>query len=64
VPCAPLVTRIHSDFSAPLTLAVLASTDRPISDIAEDVGYGSDIAFSRAYKRRFGVSPSAARYSP
>ena len=97
------ITRIHSDFAGPLTLAdlaesaamsrtafarrfssvvrmtpvdylqhwrmlvaqdLLSSTDRPISDIAEDVGYGSDIAFSRAYKRRFGVSPSAARYSP
>jgi len=38
--------------------------------IAETVGYGSDIAFSRAYKRRFGVTRSYGRsdlaspYSP
>jgi transcriptional regulator GlxA family with amidase domain len=40
---------------------LLQSTDRPVCDIAETVGYGSDISFSRAYKRRFGVSPSFAR---
>jgi len=97
------ITRIHTDYAGPLTLADLAesaamsrtafaqrfssvvrmtpidylqhwrmlvaqdlltSTDRSVSEIAENVGYGSDIAFSRAYKRRFGVSPSVGRYSP
>ena len=43
---------------------LLATTDRSVSDIAENVGYGSDIAFSRAYKRRYSVSPSVGRYSP
>jgi len=97
------ITRIHSDYSGPLTLTdladsaamsrtafaqrfssvvrmtpidylqhwrmvvaqdLLASTEQSVSEIAEQVGYGSDIAFSRAYKRRFGVSPSSRRYSP
>ena len=29
--------------------------------IAEDVGYQSESAFSRAYHRRFGVTPGADR---
>jgi len=50
--------------------ALTYSTDRPLRDIAETVGNGSDISFSRAYKRRFGVPPSYGRsdlgspYSP
>ncbi len=42
---------------------LLATTAWSISEIAEQVGYGSDIAFSRAYKRRFGKPPSMGRHS-
>lgn len=35
----------------------IATTDDPLGAIAEDVGYRSEAAFSRAYRRRFGVSP-------
>lgn len=40
---------------------LLQTTDLPVAEIAEQVGYGSDIAFSRAYKRSQGVTPSVSR---
>ena len=46
-----------------LTLAadLLTTTRRTIADIAGDVGYSTPFAFSDAFKRRYGVSPSAYR---
>ncbi|NNG05178.1 MAG: AraC family transcriptional regulator [Inquilinus sp.] len=41
----------------------LKSTGRTVADIAETVGYGSEAAFSRAFKRVFDVNPSAVRRS-
>ena len=38
----------------------LASTSRGVAEIAEDVGYESEAAFNRAFKREFGSPP--ARY--
>ncbi len=40
---------------------LLDTTDRPVAEIAENVGYGSDIAFARAFRRRFGVTPGRQR---
>ena len=48
-----------------LTLAkhrILASR-APLAEIAEEVGYQSETAFSRAYQRRFGNAPGADRKS-
>jgi len=39
----------------------LQTSDRKIIDIALDYGYDSPAAFSRAFSRQFGVSPSSAR---
>jgi AraC family transcriptional activator of mtrCDE len=39
----------------------LSATDLPVAAIADEVGYKSESAFSRAFQRRFGVRPSAAR---
>ena len=39
----------------------LASGDAPILSVAHKVGYGSEAAFSRAFKRQYGVPPSAWR---
>lgn len=39
----------------------LTATDRSIARVAQDVGYESDIAFARAFKRAYGVSPSTFR---
>lgn len=36
---------------------LLVSTTRPVGQIAAEVGYTSEAAFSRAFRRRFGVSP-------
>jgi AraC-like DNA-binding protein len=38
----------------------LTSTPKEVADIAADVGYDSEAAFNRAFKRVFGVPP--ARY--
>jgi AraC-like DNA-binding protein len=40
---------------------LLRTTALKIADIAERVGYGSDVAFSRAFQRHVGVSPAQWR---
>jgi len=40
---------------------LLESTDKPISIIAEEIGYTSDAAFSRAFKAHLGTSHSKVR---
>jgi AraC-like DNA-binding protein len=39
----------------------LRLTDRPLASVAEDVGYESEGAFNRAFKREFGVPPATWR---
>ncbi len=43
-----------------LAAQALTTTPRGVSDIAADVGYESEAAFNRAFKRHFGTPP--ARY--
>lgn len=43
-----------------LAARALGSTSRGVADIAEEVGYESEAAFNRAFKREFGLPP--ARY--
>jgi AraC-like DNA-binding protein len=42
-------------------LAWLKESDAPLSQLANKLGYESEAAFSRAFKRTMGVSPGAAR---
>lgn len=46
-----------------MTLAanLLARSNAPLSRIAEEVGYQTDTAFSRAFRREFGAPPAAWR---
>jgi transcriptional regulator GlxA family with amidase domain len=46
-----------------LTLArrLLEHTDRPISEVALATGFGSASAFARAFRERYGMTPSALR---
>ncbi|WP_266157720.1 AraC family transcriptional regulator [Dyella silvatica] len=44
-----------------LALTQLKEHDAAIGDLASDLGYQSEAAFSRAFKRFIGVSPGAAR---
>jgi AraC family transcriptional activator of mtrCDE len=39
----------------------LAATRRPLAEIAAEIGYQSESAFSRAFRRRFGMRPGEAR---
>jgi AraC-like DNA-binding protein len=42
----------------------LRETRKPIEQLAQEVGYGSGEAFSRAFKREFGLSPAQWRGQP
>ncbi len=44
-----------------LAAQLLTSGNRRISQIAGEVGYESEPAFSRAFRRHFGVSPNRYR---
>lgn len=44
-----------------MALTRLQENDADIGDLASDLGYQSEAAFSRAFKRFIGVSPGAAR---
>ncbi|XWL05102.1 AraC family transcriptional regulator [Sorangium sp. So ce307] len=41
----------------------LQQTSEPLADIARRVGYGSEAAFCRAFKRTFGVPPGSVRHA-
>jgi AraC-like DNA-binding protein len=40
---------------------VLRAGDRALARVAEEVGYDSEAAFNRAFKREFGVPPARWR---
>ena len=42
-------------------LELLKTTDYTVDHVASDIGYNSSHVFRRAFKRKFGVSPSGAR---
>jgi AraC-like DNA-binding protein len=44
-----------------LAASLLAGTSQSLAEIAEQVGYGSEAALSRAYKRWVGVAPAEWR---
>jgi AraC-like DNA-binding protein len=44
-----------------VALDLLQTEDAPVSALAARLGYESEAAFSRAFKRIMGVSPGAAR---
>ena len=50
-----------TDLRLTLARARLRATHAPLALIAEEVGYTSETAFSRAYHRRFGLSPGLDR---
>jgi transcriptional regulator GlxA family with amidase domain len=43
---------------------LLRTTDAPLAQIAATAGYGTEFAFSKAFKRTFGVAPGAYRRHP
>ena len=44
-----------------LAANLLAGSNAPLIRIAEDVGYQTDTAFSRAFSREYGVPPATWR---
>lgn len=55
----PLAYLTHWRMS--LAASWLRDGDLGVMEIAARVGYGSEAAFSKAFKRRFGVAPAAFR---
>jgi transcriptional regulator GlxA family with amidase domain len=53
--------RYLSELRLELAAGLLKSSDASLSELAQKVGYASEFAFSRAFKRRFGVAPSFFR---
>jgi AraC-like DNA-binding protein len=51
----------HRDICLELAANMLLDTNRPISEITLDAGYSSSGNFSKAFKKRYGVSPSVYR---
>ena len=47
-----------------VALGWLRESDAPLGDVAGRLGYRSEAAFSRAFKRYLGISPGAARRAP
>jgi transcriptional regulator GlxA family with amidase domain len=56
--------RYVSGWRMHLATDLLGSTDLGVAQVAHRVGYESEEAFSRAFKRRFGIPPSSWRTSP
>ena len=42
---------------------ILQSSDDSVAEVAVAVGYGSEAAFNRAFKREFGMPPATWRRS-
>lgn len=55
------VSRFVRDLRMQNAARILKTTDRPVEEIALDCGYESPTAFTRAFHRRFGLSPRAYR---
>lgn len=52
-----------SNWRMQLAQQMLRTSSTPMAEIAYRVGYGSDAAFSRAFKKAFGAAPSTQRRS-
>jgi AraC family transcriptional activator of mtrCDE len=56
------------EFLAELRLSLarrrLSATTLSLAQIAAEIGYRSESSFSRAFRRRFGVTPGETRKSP
>lgn len=62
VGCSPL--RHLTELRLSRAAARLETSDALLAEIAAEVGYASEFAFSRAFKRRYGVSPGRFRRAP
>ncbi|HZY19526.1 MAG TPA: helix-turn-helix transcriptional regulator [Ramlibacter sp.] len=54
-------TAVLTDARLSLALTLLQSTDRPISEIASEVGYASASRFAIRFRNRYGFAPSVIR---
>jgi AraC family transcriptional activator of mtrCDE len=52
-----------SELRLELARRKLGTSSLPLGDIAAEIGYQSESAFSRAFRRRFGIPPGEARTS-
>lgn len=61
VGCAPM--QYLTQWRMMLAANLLCHSNAPLARIAEDVGYQTDTAFSRAFRREYGAPPAAWRRS-
>ncbi|HEX2672045.1 MAG TPA: AraC family transcriptional regulator [Polyangiaceae bacterium] len=57
--CTP--RRFLTDLRLALAASLLSTTDDALAELATRIGYASEFAFSRAFKRRHGVAPGIYR---
>jgi AraC-like DNA-binding protein len=43
---------------------LLRESDVPLSVVAQQVGYSSEFAFAKAFKREYGIAPGRYRRQP
>jgi len=55
--------RFLADLRLALAATLLETTDESLAELAAHVGYASEFAFSRAFKRWHGVAPGVFRRS-
>ena len=53
--------RFLSELRLALAASLLESTDEALAEVASRVGYASEFAFSRAFKRQHGLAPGSFR---
>lgn len=57
IPGGTQLTRARMDYAALL----LRTTDRSVSSIGTEIGYGSESAFFKIFRRNFGMTPRQFR---
>lgn len=50
-----------SEWRMQMASSLLGQSGLSLAQVAEQIGYSSDIAFSKAFKRQYGISPAAYR---
>ncbi|MBR4305919.1 MAG: helix-turn-helix transcriptional regulator, partial [Ruminiclostridium sp.] len=50
--------KYQNDLRLEMSLEILTSTNRSVTEVAYDCGFNDPLYFSRAFKKKYGVCPS------